>query len=160
MAAGRNTLLKLALPLVQSHGFTRQALSLSVLSLPSGSHQAPLNDTAVSDLFGDGDDARRTLITAWLDEARTTMATATTAKTIGGILDARLKANEPVLQYLPEVWPSSRWLRGLYSSAIEGFCGAFYPIIICKVLTAAASRSKTRYFPCNVNRRRSVSSHR
>lgn len=102
-SAGRNALLKLALPLVESYGFTRQALSFSVLSLPDGSHETPLKDTAVSALFGNGDDARRTLITAWLDEARTTMATATTTKTISSILNARLKANEPVLQYLPEV---------------------------------------------------------
>lgn len=102
-SAGRNTLLKLALPLVESHGFTRHALALSVLSLPSSSHKAPLNDTAVSALFGDGDDARRTLITAWLEEARTSMATSAGSRTIGGVLDARLKANESVLQYLPEV---------------------------------------------------------
>ena len=57
----RNELLKLALPLVRTHGFTREALSRSVLALPKP-HPEPLRDTAVSALFGEGDDARRTLI--------------------------------------------------------------------------------------------------
>jgi ubiquinone biosynthesis protein COQ9 len=108
-SATRNTLLRLALPLVPSHGFTRQTLALSVLSLPSGSHQDPLNETAVSALFGEGDEARRTLINAWLDDARGAMSSYSTdpatgkRKSLYQVLDTRLKANEPILQYIPEV---------------------------------------------------------
>lgn len=94
-------LLKLAVPLVQKHGFTRQALALSALSLPNP-HTEPLSDAAVSSLFGQGDDARRTLITAWQDDARERMATVP-APTVREVLRARLACNEPVLPYLPEV---------------------------------------------------------
>lgn len=97
----RNQLLKLTLPLVQTHGFTREALSLSVLSLPTP-HTEPLRDAAVSALFGTGDDARRTLVTAWLDEGRTQMRTTPTL-TIKDALSTRLKYNYPVLGLLPEV---------------------------------------------------------
>jgi len=123
----RNTLLKFALPLVKSHGFTRQALALSVLSLPSSPHQNPLHETAVSALFGEGDDARRTLINAWLDDARRAMTSGSNDNAMGKtrilaeVLDTRLKANEPVLQYLPEAFavlatpsPSSSLLPPLF----------------------------------------------
>ena len=112
----RDALLKLALPLVKNHGFTRSALSLAVMHLPSGSHAAPLNDTAVDALFGEGDEARRTLIHAWLDDARVSMrtsysqysqggATTSTAQTpnLGNVLKMRLNKNEDVLKHLPEV---------------------------------------------------------
>ena len=112
----RDALLKLALPLVKNHGFTRSALSLAVMQLPSGSHAAPLNDTAVDALFGEGDEARRTLIRAWLDDARVSMrtsysqysqggATTSTAQTpnLGNVLKMRLNKNEDVLKHLPEV---------------------------------------------------------
>ncbi|PFH47849.1 hypothetical protein AMATHDRAFT_66633 [Amanita thiersii Skay4041] len=62
----RTQLLRLALPLVRTHGFTREALSQAAVGLPN--HVQPLPDSAVSSLFGDGDEARRTLIRAWLDE--------------------------------------------------------------------------------------------
>jgi ubiquinone biosynthesis protein COQ9 len=89
---------------VPTHGFTRNALSLSVLSLPQR-HEAPLSETAVSALFGDGDDARRTLVRFWLDDAVRRMKEGTEGKrvTISEVLKARLKANEDVLAHLPEV---------------------------------------------------------
>ncbi|KAG1762704.1 hypothetical protein EDD22DRAFT_1043092 [Suillus occidentalis] len=68
----RAKLLKLALPLIRTHGFTRDALSLSVLSLPTPLAH-PLPDPSVTALFGPGDDARRTLVHAWLDDARRRM---------------------------------------------------------------------------------------
>jgi len=73
-------LLKYALPLVKEHGFSREALARSVLSIPTSetfgeTHTDPLSDTAVSALFGDGDEARRTLIKAWLQHGLTHMGT-------------------------------------------------------------------------------------
>lgn len=66
-------LLKHALPLVKVYGFTREALARSVLQLPptetgAKTHTEPLSDTAISALFGEGDEARRTLICEWLQE--------------------------------------------------------------------------------------------
>ncbi|OBZ72075.1 Ubiquinone biosynthesis protein coq9, mitochondrial [Grifola frondosa] len=98
----RNILLQLAIPLVKSHGFSREALSRSVLSL-STPHKEPLSETAVSALFGQGDDARRTLITAWLDDAREHMRTAP-SPVMKEVLGSRLRHNEPVLKYLPEAF--------------------------------------------------------
>ncbi|OCH85721.1 hypothetical protein OBBRIDRAFT_739439, partial [Obba rivulosa] len=95
-------LLQLALPLVKTHGFTREALSRSVLSLPTP-HPEPLSDTAVSALFGNGDDARRTLIEAWLDSGREHMKSAPTPA-VKDVLGTRLRYNEPVLQHLPEAF--------------------------------------------------------
>jgi len=103
-------LLQLAIPLVKIHGFTREALSLSVLSLPT-SHAEPLSDTAISSLWGQGDDARRTLIKAWQDDARQKMKNIQ-SPTMRAVLRARLECNEPVLSYLPEV----RLLHELYLS--------------------------------------------
>ena len=93
------------MPLVRTHGFTREALSRSVLALPKP-HPAPLRETAVSALFGEGDDARRTLINAWLDAGRANMKVSATAAgnpTIRDVLLTRLRYNEPVLGLLPEV---------------------------------------------------------
>ena len=94
-------LLKCAFPLIQTHGFTRQALSLAALSLPKP-HAEPLPDTAVTALFGSGDDARRTLVSAWLAEGRRNMAECE-QKTVKSLLEHRLRWNEPVLRFLPEV---------------------------------------------------------
>ena len=121
-----NRLLKLALPLVRTHGFTREALSRSVLSLPADEvHTEPLSDTAISALFGHGDDARRTLIKAWLGDglrhmgsipgversatpllaldSETSRTGTETKATVRDVLRARLEYNEPALPYLPEV---------------------------------------------------------
>jgi hypothetical protein len=97
----RTQLLKLALPLVQHHGFTRTALARSVLDLPEP-HAEPLSDSAVTMLFGDGDTARRTLISAWFNEGRAHMRSAP-VDGIKGALLARLEYNAPVLGHLPEV---------------------------------------------------------
>ena len=119
-------LIKLALPLVRVHGFTREALSRSVLSLPENEvHTEPLSDTAISALFGRGDDARRTLIKAWLEDGLRHMGStpgvarpatpllasessgtgAEKKATFRDVLRARLEYNEPALPYLPEVRP-------------------------------------------------------
>ncbi|KAI0787501.1 hypothetical protein C8Q74DRAFT_1252093 [Fomes fomentarius] len=103
----RNQLLQLAVPLVRTHGFSREALAQSVLHLPKP-HDQPLSDAAVTALFGKGDDARRTLISGWLDHAREEMKTTSAAVdspvSLREVLGQRLKANEPVLHHLPEAF--------------------------------------------------------
>ncbi|KAL5526492.1 hypothetical protein ACEPAF_8216 [Sanghuangporus sanghuang] len=95
-------LLKCAFPLIRSHGFTRQALSVAALSLPKPPEK-PLSDTAIDALFGEGEEARRTLLNAWLAEGRKNMEQSQD-RTISGLLKHRLRWNEPVLQYLPEAF--------------------------------------------------------
>ncbi|VDC07543.1 unnamed protein product [Peniophora sp. CBMAI 1063] len=102
MSSNAQRLLQLALPLVRDHGFSKEVLSYSVLSLPEPP-SAPLNDAAVNALFGKGDNARRTLINAWLEEGRVQMRSQNT-KSVGEVLAARLRYNEPVLPLLPEVF--------------------------------------------------------
>jgi ubiquinone biosynthesis protein COQ9 len=100
----RGRLLQLALPLVPKHGFTRQALALSVLSL-ARQHVEPLSETAVTALFGEGDDARRLLVQCWLNDARQKMKENADGKqaAMADVLKSRLKVNEEVLEHLPEV---------------------------------------------------------
>lgn len=98
-------LLQLAVPLVRTHGFTRTALARAVLDLPQP-HAEPLPDAAVTALFGQGDDARRTLVRAWLDDARCQMRreeSPVSTSTMRDVLYARMRTNEPVLRHLPEV---------------------------------------------------------
>jgi hypothetical protein len=132
-------LLQFAVPLVKTHGFTRKTLSLSVLSLQTP-HAEPLSDTAVSSLWGQGDDARRTLITAWQDDARQQMKIIQ-SPTMRGVLRKRLELNEPVLSYLPEVGRSHQhpwYFNTLYIIApgfrVTGFTYVWF----------TASRSSTR----------------
>ncbi|KAI6155217.1 hypothetical protein BKA82DRAFT_4075846 [Pisolithus tinctorius] len=108
MATTSSKLLQLAIPLVKSHGFTREALSQSVLYLPKP-HTEPLPDTAISALFGKGDDARRTLLNAWLEDARRRMreeagSSEPRPPCIRHVLRSRLTMNEPVLDHLPEAF--------------------------------------------------------
>ncbi|THH15339.1 hypothetical protein EW146_g5127 [Bondarzewia mesenterica] len=98
----RSRLLQLALPLVREHGFTREALARSVLCLPEP-HPEPLSDPTVSVLFGEGNSARRTLITAWLDEGRMSMRKQPSTS-VKDVLGNRLRYNEPVLPLLPEAF--------------------------------------------------------
>ncbi|KAI0783987.1 hypothetical protein BC629DRAFT_1594106 [Irpex lacteus] len=105
-------LLRLALHHVRTHGFTREALSRSVLSLPQP-HSAPLSETAVSALFGNGEDARRTLIEAWLNEGLADMKNAP-SKSLKDILSHRLRYNEPVLGLLPEAFATLATPSGLH----------------------------------------------
>ncbi|KAJ7707467.1 hypothetical protein B0H17DRAFT_1032787 [Mycena rosella] len=102
MATSSARLLKLALPLVPEHGFTRAALARSVLHLPTP-HVAPLSDRAVSSLFGSGDRARKTLFRAWLDGGVESMQGARPAS-VKEALHARLAYNEPALPHLPEAF--------------------------------------------------------
>lgn len=105
-------LLKCAIPLVKTHGFTRQTLSLAALSLPKP-HAEPLSDTAVTALFGKGDDARRTLLDAWLAEGKASMEESE-QKSLSALLKHRLRWNDPVLQLLPEVCDLTLELANLH----------------------------------------------
>ncbi|KAJ3847379.1 hypothetical protein EV368DRAFT_51289, partial [Lentinula lateritia] len=99
-------LLKIATSLVPTYGFTREALSRSVLELPKDkAHSEPLSENAVSSLFGSGDYAKKVLIEAWLSQGITQMASAP-SPSLSHVLHARLSYNEPVLHYLPEVYKS------------------------------------------------------
>lgn len=95
-------LLQLAIPLVKTHGFTRTALARAVLDLPQP-HSEPLPDEAVTALFGPGVVAQRTLVHAWLEDARCRMKQAHAASSMREVLHARMRMNEPVLEHLPEV---------------------------------------------------------
>lgn len=118
----RARLLQLAVPLVKTHGFTRTALARAVLDLPQP-HAEPLTDAAVTALFGHGDDARRTLVRAWLEDARGQMKHLPSASHMRDVLHARLRINAPVLEHLPEVRPSPR--TSLHLTALHvGFCTA------------------------------------
>ncbi|TFK70328.1 hypothetical protein BDN72DRAFT_839260 [Pluteus cervinus] len=122
MSASTATLLKHALPLIRNYGFTREALAHSVLEMDaSRSHTEPLSESAISALFGRGDEARRTLINAWLDQGISDMKVTTSPNTslsatssqatgahrypsVRDALHTRLRYNEPVLQYVPEAY--------------------------------------------------------
>jgi len=87
-------------------------------------HTEPLSDTAISALFGHGDDARRALIKAWLGDGlrhvssipgverpTTPLLVSEPSRietekkaTVRDVLRARLEYNEPVLPYLPEAF--------------------------------------------------------
>ncbi|KAF9533882.1 hypothetical protein CPB83DRAFT_866768 [Crepidotus variabilis] len=102
-------LLKYAVPLVSTLGFTREALARSVLSLPSSEtakgHSEPLSDSAVTALFGPEDEARRLLVNAWLQEGLEHMRrTARITSTSRDLLVARLQYNEPILSQLPQAF--------------------------------------------------------
>lgn len=91
-------LLKHAIPLIRTHGFTRTTLSLA------GNAASPLSDTAVTALFGRGDEARKTLVRAWLKEGLEQMGNVEQngKMTIQAALKQRLKWNDDVLGFLPE----------------------------------------------------------
>lgn len=132
----RTQLLNLSVPLVKHHGFTRTALARSALDLPEP-HAEPLSDSAVTTLFGESDTARRTLISAWLDEGRAHMRTVPVDGVKGALL-ARLEYNVPVLGYLPEVsLTDSNWSRG----KVGAYRGAHIGIRTCCVSETRCSAS-------------------
>ncbi|KAF9520865.1 hypothetical protein BS47DRAFT_1286636 [Hydnum rufescens UP504] len=86
-------LLRRAFPLIPTHGFTRKTLALS---FPN----APLSETAVSALFGQGDEAPKTLIRAWMEEGRRQMS----VRESPDVLLKRLDWNIPVLPHLKDAF--------------------------------------------------------
>jgi len=108
-------LLQLSLPLVKTYGFSREALARSVLCLGTSStstertHAEPLSDTAVTALFGSGDEARRRLFDRWLEEGLMHMENRARPSVNGrasvrDALHARLEYNESVIGHLPEAF--------------------------------------------------------
>ena len=103
-------MLRHAVPLIPTYGFSRQTLALAALHLPRP-HAEPLSEGAITALFGAGDEARKNLAWAWLEEGRRRMrgledATENTQRMeipIEVSLRRRLQWNEPVLDKLPEV---------------------------------------------------------
>lgn len=106
-------LLRLALPLVKTHGFTRGALAQSVLHLPPPeTHTAPLSDAAISALFGHGTKAERSLVDFFFDEGIEHMKSRAQmfsdslgrAPSVKEVLEERLKFNESVLEHLSDAF--------------------------------------------------------
>lgn len=102
------SLLKHAVPLVKKYGFTRTTLAHSLPEAKPGS--APLNETAVTVLFGHGNVARVTLIRAWMDQGLEEMQIATNVtvgadpqRSVERALLTRLQWNEHAYPYLREV---------------------------------------------------------
>ena len=135
-ASLRSQLLRSAVPLVKDYGFTREALARSVLTNHQPSfkaHDEPLSDEAVSALFGQGDDARRTLIRAWLDEGLNFMRVQTKQPTLRQVLHARLAYNEPALGHIPEVCKHTRFPVFLFflqkvTRAFKGVCSPHFAL--------------------------------
>jgi ubiquinone biosynthesis protein COQ9 len=121
----RKALLQRACTLIPTHGFTRQTLSLagalsSSSQAPSGStlpgnNEGPssvLSEASITALFGPGDDACRTLIRAWMDDATArsipqpppTAIVPTSSLTLKTLLASRLRENALVLSRLPEAF--------------------------------------------------------
>ena len=98
-----SNIIKHAIPLIPTHGFTRKTLSLAAITL-HGSLSKPLADSAINSLFGVGDRARIALIDGWLEEGRRDMGQLPDAgpHSVSGLLKRRLRWNEPVLPYLSE----------------------------------------------------------
>jgi len=108
-------LLRIALGLVETHGFTRDALANSVLRLPHPeTHSVPLSDVAISSLFGQGETPEHALINLFFDDGleqmknRAQMLSESEQRvpTIKELLEERLKFNEPVLDHLPDAFAS------------------------------------------------------
>ncbi|EKM78890.1 hypothetical protein AGABI1DRAFT_75470 [Agaricus bisporus var. burnettii JB137-S8] len=104
-------LLRAALPLVRSHGFTRDALALSVLHLPPpDTHATPLSDSAISALFGAGLKAEHSLLNFFFDEGIQHMKERAQSQgrqpTVKEMLEERLMFNEPVLDHLSTAFAS------------------------------------------------------
>ncbi|GJJ08251.1 hypothetical protein Clacol_002461 [Clathrus columnatus] len=105
----RDAILRQAISLIKEHGFTRKTLSLAPLKLSNNPTDSPLSETAITALFGRGDDARRTLINAWLDEGLVSMRNGERGEkedytSIRSTLRRRLSWNEPILELLPEAF--------------------------------------------------------
>lgn len=108
--AQAEAILRRAFTKIPIHGFTRNAIALASTSEKS---VMPLSETAISALFGAGNEANRTLIRAWMKEGRVHMntpsvstpnlASSARGSTMEQVLLRRLQWNEPVLEHLKDV---------------------------------------------------------
>ncbi|KAG8834031.1 hypothetical protein FRC17_009669 [Serendipita sp. 399] len=99
----RSVILKNAVKLVPSHGFTRAGLAQATLNVSKGD---PFPDRTLDILFGPGEEARKTLIRAWLDEGINAMGPhdGEVNMTVRDALHQRLEWNTPVIDKLPEAY--------------------------------------------------------
>ncbi|CAG7849501.1 SubName: Full=Uncharacterized protein {ECO:0000313/EMBL:CCA75221.1} [Serendipita indica DSM 11827] len=97
----RSQILRHAVTLVPSLGFTRAAISEAALKATAGEE---LPERTIDVLFGRGEDARKTLIRAWLEEGRNSMGASNHPGTVRDALHRRLEWNVPVLDKLPEAY--------------------------------------------------------
>ncbi|KIM27553.1 hypothetical protein M408DRAFT_329991 [Serendipita vermifera MAFF 305830] len=95
----RSLILKNAVGLVPALGFTRLAITEAAANVTT--HEK-LPERSLEVLFGKGDELRKTLIRAWLDEGRIAMGS--TPTTVRDALHKRLDWNSPVLEKLPEAY--------------------------------------------------------
>ncbi len=97
-------LLKRAVKLVPTHGFTRETLALSTVS---DGKESRLSQTAISALFGPGDEATKTLIRAWMEQGREDMKCVAShsdkVPDMQDVLLRRLRWNESTLPHLKDV---------------------------------------------------------
>jgi ubiquinone biosynthesis protein COQ9 len=104
--------------LVPTLGFTRTAISQAAANVCSNQE---LPNRSIDHIFGRGDDARKTLIRAWLDKGREAMAVPNAAGVnVKDSLQRRLEWNTPVLDKLPEVVNPSGFMICL-SSQLQAF---------------------------------------
>lgn len=110
----RTKILSHSLPLLPTHSFTRQTLSLALSRLPSGhpDHQAePISETVLDTIFGDGNAASKALVQRWEEEGVNTMLAESSST--GRIMEARLKSrltySAEVGEHLVEVRPFFRY---------------------------------------------------
>jgi ubiquinone biosynthesis protein COQ9 len=97
LSVNRLAILKNAVSLVPTLGFTRLAVSQAASNVLKHEN---LPGRSLDMLFGK-DDVRKTLIRAWLDEGFNAMGSMPT--TVRDALHKRLDWNKPVLDKLPEV---------------------------------------------------------
>ncbi len=110
-------LLKRAVKLVPTHGFTRETLALSTVS---DGKESRLSQTAISALFGPGDEATKTLIRAWMEQGREDMkCVASQSDKVPDMQDVllrRLRWNESTLPHLKDVSTTRMFM------SIRSFC--------------------------------------
>jgi len=98
-------ILKRAVKLVPTHGFSRETLALSTISV---GRESRLSETAISALFGHGDEATRTLIKAWMEEGREDIrlvaSESAQVPNMQDVLLRRLRWNESALPHLKDAF--------------------------------------------------------
>ncbi|KZW03258.1 hypothetical protein EXIGLDRAFT_664399 [Exidia glandulosa HHB12029] len=114
MASSPIQLLRTAVPLVQTYGFSRSLLAHAyTLGSPNANDvpRQPLSDAALRALFGAGDAPERALFGEWLrvglEDMRNDASTSTTGDRhaqLNSLLLRRLEWNTPALSHLPSAF--------------------------------------------------------
>jgi len=123
----RIAILKDAVTLVPTLGFTRTAMSQAAANVCSNQE---LPNRSIDHIFGRGDDARKTLIRAWLDKGREAMAVPNAAGVnVKDSLQRRLEWNTPVLDKLPEAFALLATPSGAFPS-IDARAVLEHPLLV------------------------------